>query len=127
MNAMPFALNVLGEALATCSCDPVTGWFRTGDCFGDARDAGMHVVCAEMTDAFLTFSRQQGNDLSTPQPEFNFPGLKPGDHWCVCAARWLEAYEAGCAPPVDLAATHEVALTVVPMSALARHKLPEIE
>jgi uncharacterized protein len=115
---MAFAKNVLGQPLDTCSCEPLTGFFRTGDCFTGPQDRGAHVVCAVMTAEFLSFSRARGNDLITPRPEFEFPGLKAGDHWCVCAARWLEAYEAGCAPPVNLAASHEAALKIVPRAAL---------
>ncbi|MFZ4071359.1 MAG: DUF2237 family protein [Caulobacterales bacterium] len=115
---MAFAKNVLGQPLDTCSCEPLTGFFRTGDCFTGPQDRGAHVVCAVMTAEFLSFSGTRGNDLITPRPEFEFPGLKAGDHWCVCAARWLEAYEAGCAPAVNLAASHEAALKIVPRAAL---------
>jgi uncharacterized protein len=115
---MAFAKNVLGQPLDTCSCEPMTGFFRTGDCFTGPQDRGAHVVCSEMTAEFLSFSRARGNDLITPRPESDFPGLKPGDHWCLCATRWLEAYEAGCAPPVNLAASHEAALKIVPRAAL---------
>jgi hypothetical protein len=101
--------------------DPVTGFFRDGHCDTCAEDLGSHTVCAEMTEEFLAFSRAMGNDLSTPRPEFGFPGLKPGDRWCVCAARWLEAFRAGYAPPVVLAATHQGALEVVPLAALKQH------
>lgn len=120
---MPFAKNILGEPLDLCSCDPMTGFFRTGECFTGAMDMGSHTVCAMMTAEFLAFSVAQGNDLVTARPELDFPGLKPGDHWCVCASRWLEAYEAGVAPPVDLAATHEAALRIVPRNALLEHRL----
>jgi uncharacterized protein (DUF2237 family) len=113
--------NVLGTALRPCSQDPVTGFFRTGRCETGPRDRGQHVVCAEMTETFLQFTKSQGNDLSTPRPEWDFPGLEPGDCWCLCAARWQEALEAGCAPPVVLAATHEKALDVVSLSALKAH------
>jgi hypothetical protein len=113
---MSFAKNVLGEPLETCSCAPLTGFYRTGDCFTGPNDRGVHVVCAEMDAAFLAFSKAHGNDLSTPRPEFDFPGLKPGDHWCICAARWVEAYEAGVAPRVDLASTHEAALEFAPLA-----------
>ncbi len=115
--------NVLGGALADCSKDPITGWFRDGCCRTDERDRGVHTVCIEATDDFLSFSASQGNDLSTPVPEFDFPGLKSGDQWCLCAARWLEAYEAGVAPRVRLAATHEATLQVVPLDALLDYAL----
>ncbi len=110
--------NVLGGALATCSLKPRTGFFRDGCCNTGPDDFGLHVVCAQMTEDFLAFSSEQGNDLTTPHPEIGFPGLVPGDRWCVCAGRWREAYEAGCAPPVVLAATHEETLAVVPLDAL---------
>ena len=97
------ALNVLGGPLLACSYAPLTGWMRTGCCEADAQDVGRHHVCVKVTEAFLEFSRQRGNDLSTPRPEFRFAGLKPGDRWCLCALRWREAWEAGCAPPVVLA------------------------
>ena len=113
--------NVLGEALADCSHDPVTGFYRTGCCETGPEDRGVHTVCAEMTEDFLEFTKTRGNDLSTPRPEFGFPGLKPGDGWCLCAARWLEAYEAGAAPKVRLAATHAATLDIVPLEALKAH------
>ena len=112
------ALNVLGGDLAPGAHDPVTGYFRDGCCNTDASDLGRHVVCASLTDAFLRFSVARGNDLVTPRPEFAFPGLKAGDQWCLCAARWLEAHEAGVAPPVVLAATHLAALEIVPLELL---------
>lgn len=115
------ARNVLGTPLLACSFSPLTGFFRDGCCNTGADDVANHTVCARVTAEFLGFSRDAGNDLSTPRPEFRFPGLKPGDRWCVCAARWLEAYEAGCAPPVVLEATHERALEVVTLGALRRH------
>ena len=105
--------NVLGSPLQVCSTDPMTGWTREGVCSTGPRDAGIHVVCAEMTDAFLEFTQQRGNDLSTPRPEFGFPGLRAGDKWCLCAARWAEADDAGVAPPAVLPATHEAALGIV--------------
>lgn len=115
----PFgALNVLGGPLKPCSHDPLTGYFRDGCCNTEARDHGLHVVCAQVTDAFLRFSLNRGNDLITPRPEFDFRGLRDGDKWCLCAARWLEAYEAGVAPPVDLEATHQAALAVIPLDTL---------
>ncbi len=113
--------NVMGGALEDCSRDPLTGFFRDGCCRTDARDLGQHVICAEVTEAFLAFSRARGNDLSTPRPEFGFEGLQPGDHWCLCANRWKEALEAGCAPRVRLAATDEAALEVVTREDLIAH------
>ena len=104
--------NVFGGELESCCTNPMTGWLRDGCCNTDERDHGRHVVCAEMTDDFLEFSKERGNDLSTPRPEFGFPGLKAGDKWCLCAARWQEAFEAGRAPKVILEATHERALEV---------------
>jgi uncharacterized protein len=115
--------NVLGGALADCSKDPITGWFRDGCCRTDERDGGVHTVCIEATAEFLTFSASLGNDLSTPAPQFEFPGLKPGDQWCLCAARWLQAYEEGAAPNVRLAATHEKTLEIVPLDALLDHAI----
>ena len=114
---------VFGAALATCSTDPMTGFFRTGDCATDARDRGAHVACAELTADFLAFSKAQGNDLVTPRPEFGFPGLKPGDCWCLCAARWAEAADAGCAPKVKLTATHERALQTIDLETLKAHAI----
>jgi uncharacterized protein (DUF2237 family) len=101
----------------------LTGFYRTGCCETGPEDVGLHVVCAQVTEAFLRFSAQQGNDLITPRPEFGFPGLVPGDRWCLCAARWLEAYRAGVAPPVILAATHESVLTLIPLEVLQAHAL----
>lgn len=115
--------NILGEALSPCSHEPLTGFYRTGCCETGPEDVGLHVVCAQVTEAFLRFSAQQGNDLITPRPEFGFPGLVPGDRWCLCAARWLEAYRAGVAPPVILAATHESVLTLIPLEVLQAHAL----
>lgn len=115
---MSEAQNVLGQSLETCSCDPMTGFFRDGTCNTDHRDHGMHTVCVEATTEFLEFSKAQGNDLSTPRPEFEFPGLRPGDHWCLCAGRWLDAYKAGAAPKVNLEATHEETLAVIPLEFL---------
>ena len=109
------AKNVLGGELETCSTRPMTGYFRDGCCKTDESDGGLHLVCAEVTPEFLAFSRTQGNDLITPAPAYGFPGLKPGDRWCVCLGRWMEAYEAGVAPPVVLSATHANALTYLPM------------
>ena len=112
------AHNVLGEPLVPCSYDPLTGYFRDGCCRTDPEDRGLHVVCAVMTERFLAFSKSRGNDLSTPRPDFDFPGLKPGDRWCLCAMRWMEAYEHGLAPDVVLESTHLNALGVVPLDAL---------
>ena len=113
--------NVLGGPLKECSQEPRTGFFRTGRCDTCADDFGSHTVCVEVSDEFLRFSQICGNDLSTPVPEATFPGLKPGDRWCLCAARWLEAYEAGVAPPVMLQSTNEAALQIVPLAALQTH------
>lgn len=118
---MEDALNVLGEPLQACSYDPLTGYFRDGCCNTDAHDHGTHVVCARMTAEFLTFSAERGNDLITPRPEWRFPGLKPGDRWCLCATRWKEALDAGVAPPVVLAATHSKVLEFVPLEDLKAH------
>ena len=115
MNTKRNSLNVLGSPLQTCSLDPVTGWFRDGCCETQASDQGRHLVCAIMTEAFLVFSKSRGNDLSTPRPEYNFPGLKPGDRWCLCLERWKEAHAAGKAPQVVLDATHQMALERVPL------------
>jgi uncharacterized protein (DUF2237 family) len=117
---MSEAKNVLGEALEVCSLAPRTGFRRTGACETGDQDVGSHTVCAQVTAEFLELSRQQGNDLVTPVPEFGFPGLKPGDRWCLCAARWREALDAGCPPRVLLRATHERALDVVAMADLKR-------
>jgi uncharacterized protein (DUF2237 family) len=117
------ARNVLGGPLQPCSFDPNTGFFRDGHCHTCAQDHGSHTVCAVMTAEFLAFSKSRGNDLSTPMPQYDFPGLNPGDHWCLCAARWLEAAEAGKAPQVNLEATHEAALAIVPLKALQQHAI----
>ncbi len=113
--------NVLGGVLAVCGNDPVTGWFRDGCCRTDANDRGSHTVCAVVTAAFLEFSVAQGNDLVTPAPEYGFPGLKPGDRWCLCASRWMDAFRAGVAPQVVLEATNQAALRIVPLEALLAH------
>lgn len=113
--------NVIGEKLMPCSVDPVTGFYRDGCCHTGPEDIGSHTVCAVMTAEFLAFSRAQGNDLSTPHPEFGFPGLKPGDRWCLCAGRWVEAHRAGCAPQVAILSTHERALEVCDLTALKDH------
>ncbi|MEM1112980.1 MAG: DUF2237 domain-containing protein [Pseudomonadota bacterium] len=114
-------LNVLGQPLEACCHAPKTGFYRDGYCRTGDRDLGRHVVCAEVTAAFLAFTREQGNDLSTPRPEFDFPGLKPGDRWCLCAMRWREAHEAGMAPKVILDACHAAALEVVPLDVLEQY------
>lgn len=110
--------NVLGEPLAPCCTDPMTGFFRDGSCRTGPDDLGSHTVCAQVTEEFLAFSRARGNDLVTPRPEFSFPGLRPGDCWCLCALRWKEALDAGCAPPVKLEACHERCLDVVSLDVL---------
>lgn len=117
------ANNVLGGELATCSLDPLTGFYRNGCCDTGSEDVGVHVVCAEVTREFLAFSAARGNDLSTPAPEVGFGGLSPGDRWCLCAARWKEALDAGVAPPVVLAATHVRVLEWVDLDDLRRHAL----
>jgi uncharacterized protein (DUF2237 family) len=115
------ALNVLGTPLLTCSIDPLTGWFRDGCCRTGKGDHGVHVVCVRVSQAFLEYSKSRGNDLSTPRPEYQFPGLKPGDRWCLCAARWQEAFKAGSAPDVVLEATHESALEFIDLADMKRH------
>ena len=115
--------NVLGGELEPCSFEPLTGYYRTGCCESRGDDPGMHVVCVELTDDFLEYSKSVGNDLSTPRPEWHFPGLHPGDRWCVVAARWLQAYDDGVAAPVVLAATNERALQLVPLEALTEHSV----
>lgn len=115
--------NVLGTPLQLCSTDPMTGFTRTGCCETGIDDSGSHTVCAQMTDEFLAYSISRGNDLSTPRPEYGFVGLMAGDRWCVCAARWLEASEAGFAPPVILEACHEKCLEVVSLADLKYHEL----
>ncbi len=117
------SVNVLGGQLETCSTAPMTGFFRNGCCDTSAEDRGSHTVCVVLTAEFLAFSKSCGNDLSTPRPEFGFGGLKPGDQWCLCAARFLEAYEAGQAPRVKLTATHRRALDIVPLDYLREHAL----
>jgi len=117
------AKNVLGTTLEICCTDPMTGWHRDGRCETDKQDAGRHVVCAQVTAEFLEFSREQGNDLTVPSPESGFPGLKPGDCWCLCAARWKQALDAGVAPPVRLSATEESALEIVTLEELSGHAL----
>ncbi len=117
------ARNVLGEPLSSCSLDPLTGFYRDGCCATGPQDLGKHVVCAEVTSAFLEFSQSRGNDLITPRAEFGFPGLKPGDRWCLCAERWREALDHGVAPRVVLQATHEAALDIIDLQDLKRHAL----
>ena len=118
------SVNVLGEALRPCSFDPVTGFYRDGCCNTGPEDRGEHTVCVRLTEEFLAFSRRCGNDLSTPRPEFGFAGLHPGDRWCLCAARWVEALEAGAAPKVVLASTHRSVLQLVPLEVLQAHAMP---
>ena len=115
------SLNVLGAALAPCSSDPLTGFFRDGHCNTCDADQGSHTVCAVMTAEFLAYSKYVGNDLSTSRPAFGFAGLRPGDHWCLCAARFLQAHDEGCAPLVNLAATHLRALEIVPLTVLQQY------
>ena len=117
------AKNVLGETLADCSHEPKTGYFRDGCCRTDRTDGGRHTVCARMTAEFLAFSKAKGNDLSTPRPEWGFPGLKPGDQWCLCAARWQEAFAAGAAPRVVLQATEASTLEICDLADLKAHAL----
>jgi uncharacterized protein len=117
------ALNVLGEELMGCCTDPMTGFYRDGYCRTGPDDAGTHVVCAQLTSEFLQYTKSCGNDLSSPRPEFGFPGLKPGDFWCLCAIRWKDAYEAGVAPPVRLASTNEVALQYINKEILEEYAL----
>ena len=117
------AKNVLGEPLEPCSMQPLTGFQRDGCCNTDANDGGLHLVCAQMTQAFLEFTKAHGNDLSTPMPDYGFPGLKPGDRWCLCVDKWLEAKEAGIAPPLILRATHQKALQHISPETLYAHAL----
>jgi uncharacterized protein (DUF2237 family) len=117
------ARNVLGERLQTCSESPMTGFYRDGCCNTGPDDFGVHTVCVLMTAEFLEFSRARGNDLSTPTPEMGFAGLKPGDRWCLCAARWKEALDAGMAPRVVLTATHEATLELVSLDDLKKHAI----
>ena len=115
--------NVLGRPLAPCSNSPRTGFYRDGCCNTGPEDLGLHVICVQVTADFLAYSREHGNDLSTPVPEHGFAGLRPGDRWCVCAGRWREAFEAGHAAPVVLSATHEETLAIVPLEVLKRHAI----
>jgi uncharacterized protein (DUF2237 family) len=120
MQPLP-AVNVLGSTLEPCSTEPVTGWFRDGHCNTCAEDQGSHTVCVTLTAEFLALSKYLGNDLSTPRPEFGFPGLAPGQRWCLCASRFLQAHAEGCAPMVHLRSTHERALRIVPLGILAEN------
>jgi uncharacterized protein (DUF2237 family) len=115
--------NVLGHSLEVCSARPMTGFFRNGCCETGPEDVGSHTVCVQVTEEFLEFTKAKGNDLSTPRPELAFPGLEPGDRWCLCAARWKEALDAGMAPRVFLAATHESVLEMVSLEELSKHAL----
>ncbi|MEM7471673.1 MAG: DUF2237 domain-containing protein [Pseudomonadota bacterium] len=124
MNMDP-SLNVLGAPLESCSTDPVTGFFRNGCCDTGPMDEGSHTVCAVMTAEFLALSKYLGNDLSTPRPEFGFAGLNPGDQWCLCASRFLQAHDEGAAPRVKLSATHQRALEIVSLETLAQYALDE--
>jgi uncharacterized protein (DUF2237 family) len=117
------SVNVLDEPLQSCSTDPITGFFRDGHCNTCAQDQGSHTVCAVLTAEFLALSKYLGNDLSTPRPEYGFAGLKPGDHWCLCASRFLQAHDEGAAPKVNLAATHKRALDIVPLETLKEYAL----
>ena len=120
------ALNVLGGPLKDCSHDPKTGFYRDGCCNTGPEDRGLHIICVRVTDEFLTFSKARGNDLSTPRPEFSFPGLKDGDQWCLCGMRWKEALDAEVAPPVLLEATHEKMLELVTMEDLLAHAYADV-
>jgi uncharacterized protein (DUF2237 family) len=113
--------NIFGETLQSCCTKPLTGFYRDGFCRTDEEDSGRHVVCAIVTAEFLQFSKSKGNDLSTPRPEYSFPGLQPGDKWCLCALRWKEAFDAGCAPKVFLEATNEKALEYIDINDLVLH------
>ena len=114
-------INVLGQALQPCSFEPLTGFFRDGCCRTDKTDIGEHIVCVVLSTKFLSFSQQRGNDLSTPRPEYGFAGLKAGDRWCLCATRWLEALQAGAAPQIVLAATHENILDLISLETLVEY------
>ena len=117
--------NVLGQPLVPCGVDPMTGFYRNGACETGDMDHGTHVICARMTQAFLAYSKSRGNDLITPMPAYNFPGLKAGDKWCLCALRWREALEVGYAPPIVLASTHERALQYVELGTLCKHAIAQ--
>lgn len=120
---MDEAVNVLGEPIMSCGDNPVTGFFRDGKCNTCDEDVGSHTVCVDVSREFLNFSQSRGNDLSTPKPEFDFPGLRPGDSWCLCAYRWVEAQENGMAPRVYLTKTHRRALEVVPLDLLREYAI----
>ena len=115
------SINVLGKELQSCSLDPITGWYRDGCCNTDKNDHGLHTVCCIVTEKFLQFAKSKGNDLMTPTPHFNFPGLKNGDRWCVCARTWLEAAEKGVACPINLEATHEESLQIISLELMEMH------
>jgi len=117
--------NVLGEKLVSCSTDPMTGFYRDGCCNTGPKDNGTHTVCARMTQDFLDFTKSKGNDLSTPRPKWNFPGLKAGDYWCLCVLRWLEAHVKDTAPPLLLEATHEKTLEYVPLASLRSYQIQD--
>jgi uncharacterized protein len=122
----PRGRNVLGQPLAVCGCEPMTGFYRTGCCETGEEDLGVHTICCVVDEAFLEASKALGNDLSTPLPQYGFPGLRPGDRWCVCAARWLQVQQAGAACPVVLEATHEATLKIVPFELLIQYAvIPE--
>ena len=120
------SINVLGTKLESCSTDPMTGFMRDGHCRECPGDHGQHTICAIMTAEFLTFSKERGNDLSTPRPEYQFAGLKPGDQWCICLPRWIEAYQAGKAPKVSLKATHQSVLERVSLDVLKKYALNDL-
>ncbi len=121
---LPAARNVYGQPIVPCSHSPMTGYFRDGCCRTDESDHGTHIACAVVTAEFLAFSKARGNDLSTPRPQWQFPGLKPGDAWCLCISRWVEAYEAGCAPQLKLESTHQRALEYVSLEVLEQFAVP---
>jgi len=114
-------LNVLGEPMASCCYAPITGYFRNGFCHTATTDLGQHTMCVQMTAEFLNFSQKVGNDLITPLPEVDFPGLEPGDFWCICVTRWVEAYQAGIAPPIKIQACHQAVLSYVPLDVLMEY------
>ena len=114
-------LNVLGESMASCCYAPITGYFRNGFCHTATTDLGQHTICAQMTAEFLNFSQKVGNDLITPLPEVDFPGLEPGDFWCICVTRWVDAYQAGIAPPIKIQACHQAVLSYVPLDVLMEY------
>jgi uncharacterized protein (DUF2237 family) len=115
--------NVYGDDINVCGYEPVTGYFRDGSCNADDRDHGLHTVCVQVTDAFLQYSKDKGNDLSTPVPEFGYPGLNAGDRWCICAQRWKEAYDDGVAPKVILLATNEKVLDIISLETLKKYAI----